>query len=50
VGFIFKGYLHIFQQDREYFESQMRGNIKAVKLTSQGVSPKISFSLTIIFY
>ncbi len=50
MGFILKGYLHIFQQDKEYFDSEMNANIRPVKLTIQGVSPNICFSLTINYF
>lgn len=50
MGFIGKGYLHIFHQDKEYLDRPMNGNTGKVELTILGVSPNISFTLTILSY
>lgn len=47
TGFISKGYLHKFQQDKKYSLGKMLKCIRLIKLTIQGVFPNICYSLTI---
>jgi len=46
TGFISKGYLHKFQQDKKYSLGTMLMCTRLVKLTIKGVFPNICFSLT----
>ncbi len=48
TGFISKGYLHRFQQDKEYPLAEITVCTGLVMLTILGVFPNMWFSLTIL--